>query len=113
MDKDEVKDYVQFQLEALEKRLMQKLDKKEEPSEVKKPIKKKKDPNAPKKPLSAFVLFSADRRVEIKKENPEITFVEMSKKLGEDWKAISSKEKEKYIKKAEEAKEKYKEEMKE
>lgn len=36
--------------------------------------KKKKDPNAPKRPLSAFMLFSQDKRASIKEENPDVTF---------------------------------------
>jgi hypothetical protein len=36
--------------------------------------KAKKDPNAPKRALSAFMLFSQEKRASVKKENPDATF---------------------------------------
>jgi len=36
--------------------------------------KKVKDPNEPKKPLSAYLLFSGDKREQVKKEHPDATF---------------------------------------
>uniref|UniRef100_A0A7S1C2J2 FACT complex subunit SSRP1 n=1 Tax=Corethron hystrix TaxID=216773 RepID=A0A7S1C2J2_9STRA len=48
------------------------------PTPVKKTVvkkkKKKKDPNAPKKAMTSFMHFSAARRSEIKKENPNLSF---------------------------------------
>jgi hypothetical protein len=34
----------------------------------------KKDPNAPKRALSAFMLFSQDKRQKVKEENPDASF---------------------------------------
>ncbi len=34
----------------------------------------KKDPNAPKRSLSAFMLFSQEKRATVKAENPDATF---------------------------------------
>ncbi len=36
--------------------------------------KAKKDPNAPKRALSAFMIFSQEKRAAVKDENPEATF---------------------------------------
>ncbi|BDA45001.1 probable non-histone chromosomal protein 6 [Coccomyxa sp. Obi] len=73
--------------------------KKRKPAPAKKDDKKKKakkDPNAPKKALSAFMFFSSAKRDEVKKENPEISFGEVGKVLGEKWKAIGATEKAKF-----------------
>jgi leucyl aminopeptidase (aminopeptidase T) len=67
----------------------------------------KKDPNAPKKGLSAFMLFSRDKRTELKAAKPEVTFAEMGKLLGLAWKELSDKQREVYVKMAEEDKVRY------
>ena len=64
------------------------------------------DPNKPKKPLSAYFLFTADKREEMKAKYPDLKVHELAKKMGELWKETT--EKSKYEKKAEEAKERYK-----
>ncbi len=69
--------------------------------------KAKRDPNAPKKGLSAFMLFSRDKRVELKAAKPEVTFSEMGKLLGLAWKELSEKQRAVYTKKAEEDKLRY------
>jgi hypothetical protein len=69
--------------------------------------KAKKDPNAPKKGLSAFMLFSRDKRAELKAANPEVTFAEMGKLLGQAWSALPEAQREVYAKKAEEDKARY------
>ena len=58
--------------------------------------KAKKDPNAPKKGLSSFMIFSQKMRPKVKAENPELTFGELGKKMGELFKALSPEEKEPY-----------------
>eukprot|EP00887_Chlorella_sp_A99_P002324 scaffold10.g2324.t1 len=70
----------------------------------------KKDPNAPKRPQSAYFIFMNENREKIKKENPEATFGQIGKIAGEQWKALSDKEKEPYTKKAEKDKERYEKE---
>lgn len=73
--------------------------------------KKVKDPNAPKKGMSAFMLFSNEQRNKIKADNPESSFGEIGRKVGEAWKALSEKQKQTYVKKAEEDKKRYESEM--
>lgn len=73
--------------------------------------KKVKDPNAPKKGMSAFMLFSNDQRNKIKTENPDLSFGEIGRKVGEAWKALSDKQKQVYVKKSEDDKKRYESEM--
>ena len=78
-------------------------------------VKKKgvKDPNAIKKPLSAYLLFCADKRDEVKAAMPEGTMSkEVMVEMGLKWNEIKTnkkyaKELEKYIKMAADAKERY------
>ena len=42
-----------------------------------------KDPNAPKGPKSAYILFSQDKREDLKKEFPEASQTELMQKCGE------------------------------
>jgi hypothetical protein len=74
--------------------------------------KKKKDPNAPKRALSAFMLFSQEKRNQIKTDNPEATFGQIGKLLGDAWKSASDDDKAPFLAKAEKEKEKYVEAMK-
>ena len=73
--------------------------------------KKVKDPNAPKKGMSAFMLFSNDQRTAIKTKNPEATFGEIGRKVGEAWKALTDKQRSVYTKKAETDKKRYETEL--
>lgn len=73
--------------------------------------KKKKDPNAPKRAMSSFMIFSQEMRPKIKAENPDMSFGELGKKLGEIFREMKPEEKEKYEKLAAEAKGKAKREM--
>jgi hypothetical protein len=74
--------------------------------------KKLKDPNAPKKPLTGYIRFSQEKRAKVKEENPELKGTEIMKKLGEMWKALSDKKKEKYNSPYKAELEAWKEEMK-
>jgi len=56
------------------------------------------DPDAAKKPQSAYLLFCADNRDLVKKENPEMSAQEIMAELGSMWKNLSAKSKEKYNK---------------
>jgi len=71
----------------------------------------KKDKNAPKRPMSAYMLFLGEKREQIKKDNPDITFTDIPKRAGEMWKALTDKTK--YEEMAKEAKVKYEQAMKE
>lgn len=73
--------------------------------------KAKKDPLAPKRGMSAFMLFSNEQRNKIKAENPEATFGEVGRKVGEAWKALNDKQKQVYVKKAEQDKKRYEDEL--
>mmetsp|Transcript_2163 Transcript_2163/g.3395 ORF Transcript_2163/g.3395 Transcript_2163/m.3395 type:complete len:826 (-) Transcript_2163:72-2549(-) len=73
--------------------------------------KKKKDPNAPKNAKSAYMYFSSAKRDEIKAANPDATFGQIGKLLGEEWKKISDDDKVEFEEKAEEDKKRYKKEM--
>eukprot|EP00850_Spirogloea_muscicola_P027075 SM015333S01369 [mRNA] locus=s15333:47:256:- [translate_table: standard] len=55
--------------------------------------KKKKDPNAPKRPLAPYMFYCKEQREIVKAENPEVTFGEIGKILGQQWSAMSEKEK--------------------
>jgi hypothetical protein len=47
--------------------------------------KKRKHPNAPKHPKSAFLWFTADYRERVKSENPDKSFQDLSRMLGDMW----------------------------
>eukprot|EP00429_Kryptoperidinium_foliaceum_P090675 CAMPEP_0176188666 /NCGR_PEP_ID=MMETSP0121_2-20121125/3033_1 /TAXON_ID=160619 /ORGANISM="Kryptoperidinium foliaceum, Strain CCMP 1326" /LENGTH=74 /DNA_ID=CAMNT_0017527249 /DNA_START=59 /DNA_END=283 /DNA_ORIENTATION=+ len=61
-----------------------------------KPKKAGKKAGGSGKKLSGFMLFSKENRAKVKAENPDITFGQTGKKLGEMWRALSDKEKEEY-----------------
>ncbi|KAI8390215.1 high mobility group box domain-containing protein [Blakeslea trispora] len=67
----------------------------------------KKDPNSPKRGLSAYMFFSQERRATVKEENPEASFGQIGKILGEKWQAMSAEEKKPYVEKAEADKKRY------
>ena len=69
--------------------------------------KAKKDPNAPKKPKSGYMFFSMETRHVIKTENPDSTFAELGKLLGEAWQGLSDADKQPYTDAATEDKERY------
>jgi hypothetical protein len=73
--------------------------------------KSKRDPNEPKRGMSAFMMFSNEHRNTIKTDNPEATFGEIGRKVGEAWKALNDKQKAVYTKKAEEDKHRYESEF--
>jgi hypothetical protein len=60
-----------------------------------KPKKKrvKRDPNAPKRNKSAYLWFANERRSELQKENPDLSFVEITKMCSSLWKGMSEDEK--------------------
>uniref|UniRef100_A0A7S2K4A5 HMG box domain-containing protein n=2 Tax=Leptocylindrus danicus TaxID=163516 RepID=A0A7S2K4A5_9STRA len=45
--------------------------------------------SAPKKPMTAFLFFANEERPRIKRGNPEMKNMEVSKRLGEMWKSMS------------------------
>ncbi|CCH62882.1 hypothetical protein TBLA_0I02240 [Henningerozyma blattae CBS 6284] len=78
------------------------------PRETKKrSTRRKKDPNAPKRALSAYMFFANETRDIVRSENPDVTFGQVGKILGERWKALSAEEKVPYETKAEADKKRY------
>ncbi|KAI3342732.1 hypothetical protein F4824DRAFT_494532 [Ustulina deusta] len=69
----------------------------------------KPDENAPERPPSAYVLFSNKMREDLKGQN--LTFTEIAKLVGENWQNLGRAEKEPFEKQANEAKEKYNQDL--
>lgn len=67
----------------------------------------------PKKPSSAYIFFSKEERINIKNKNPEMSFGDIAKLIGKNWKHISEKDKKKYIKMADDDKIRYNKQMEE
>lgn len=49
-----------------------------------------------KKPLTGFMLFSKEHREKVKADDPDLSFGQIGKKLGEMWRALTDDEKEAY-----------------
>ena len=81
----------------------------DEPAAKKSPKKKapKKDPNAPKKGKGSYMFFAEAKRSEFKELYPELSFGDLSKKIGEAWKTITDEEKAPYEENAAKDKERY------
>ncbi len=73
--------------------------------------KKKRDPNAPKKPMTAFMLFSNEMRSKLKEENPDLSFGDLAKLVGQKYKELSSDQMAIYEVKVKKDKERYNNEM--
>jgi hypothetical protein len=52
------------------------------------PRRKRKDPNAPKRAMTAYMLFSQEKRTQIKTDHPTVGFGQVGKLLGEAWAAL-------------------------
>lgn len=72
---------------------------------------KKRDPNKPRRALNGFLFFSKKRRTEIKEGNPSISFPELAKQIGEEWKKMADEDKAPFEKLALEDKVRYNKEM--
>ncbi|CCC71794.1 hypothetical protein NCAS_0I01260 [Naumovozyma castellii] len=73
----------------------------------KRTVRRKKDPNAPKRALSSYMFFANATRDIVRSENPDVTFGQVGKLLGERWKALTPEEKEPFELKAKQDKERY------
>lgn len=71
---------------------------------TKKENKKKSKESKPKKPLSAYMIFSNEKRVGLVEKFPELPVTEIAKKIGELWKKA---DKEKYAELSRKMKEQY------
>ncbi|RKP11949.1 high mobility group box domain-containing protein [Piptocephalis cylindrospora] len=56
----------------------------------------RKNPNAPKRPMSAYMFFANAQRDTVRAENPEATFGQIGKLLGERWRGMTSDDKKPY-----------------
>ncbi|KAL3499247.1 hypothetical protein ACH5RR_038340 [Cinchona calisaya] len=95
-------------MELLEQYMQFKQDQEAE-KENKKTNKKEKDPLKPKQPLTAFFLYSNERRATLLAENKNV--LEVAKILGEEWKNMTEKQRAPYEKMANKNKEQYLQEM--
>ena len=68
-----------------------------------------KDENKLKRPLSAYIIFSNENREKVIKDNKfeKKQVADIAKKLGEQWKKMTDKDKMPYTEKAKKAKEAY------
>ncbi|KAJ9706144.1 hypothetical protein PVL29_001617 [Vitis rotundifolia] len=89
--------------------LEQYLQFKQEAVKENKKKKKEKDPLKPKHPVSAFLLFSKERRAVLLAEDKNV--LEIAKIAGEEWKNMTEKQKRPYEEIAKKNKTKYHEEM--
>lgn len=67
----------------------------------------KDDPKAPHRNLSPYIHWAGTRREQVRQENPRAAFVEVARILGEEWKAISREERERFERIAEEDRQRY------
>ena len=65
----------------------------------------------PLPPRSAYLLFCSVTRPQLRQDNPDATFAELSKMLGEMWKAMDKQEHKQWKQQSEEDKERYRQEM--
>ncbi|CBK23957.2 uncharacterized protein [Blastocystis hominis] len=66
-----------------------------------------KVPGAPKRAMSPFLFFSNEKRGQIQTENPSMKITEVSVKLGEIWRDMTEEEKEPYMQKSREDRDRY------
>jgi Mg-chelatase subunit ChlI len=74
--------------------------KNEKPAKKEKKEKKEKKDAKEKKPrkLNAYMVFAIEVRESVKKNHPTASIIEIAKKIGEKWRALSDSEKAKYKK---------------
>ncbi|KAL0393651.1 UNVERIFIED_CONTAM: High mobility group B protein 6 [Sesamum latifolium] len=89
--------------------LEQYLQFKQEAQKDNKKTKKEKDPLKPKQPMSAYFIFSNERRAALFAENKNV--LEVARITGEEWKNMTEKQKAPYEQMALKSKEKYMQEM--
>ncbi|KAF2313434.1 hypothetical protein GH714_010980 [Hevea brasiliensis] len=82
---------------------------KQEAEKENKKSKKEKDPLKPKQPMSAFFLFSNERRTALLAEGKNV--LEVAKIAGEEWKNMTEEERRPYEEMAKKNKEKYMQEL--
>ena len=73
----------------------------------------RKDPSAPKRSMSAFLYFALIERPKLKEKNPDMANTDVSKLLGELWRAASKEDKRPFVEQEKKEREKYKVAMEE
>jgi len=73
--------------------------------------KRNTDPDHPKAAKSAYIIFCTEKRQEIKDNNPGLATKDVTRKLGETWRNMSDRNKEKYNKLAAKDKKRHADEM--
>ncbi|KAJ2000556.1 Non-histone chromosomal protein 6 [Coemansia thaxteri] len=68
---------------------------------------KKKDKTGPKRALSAYMFFSKDMRKTVQEENPDVSFGQIGRLLGDRWKGLNETEKAPYNARSEEDKQRF------
>jgi hypothetical protein len=74
---------------------------------------KKEKSDKPKRPTTAYLIFSNDNRDSIKEKNPNMKVTDIAKVLGGMWREMGDDEKQPYVDRAEQEKERYHRELKE
>lgn len=69
--------------------------------------KKRRNADQPKKPLSAFFLYSAKRRPDLKVKNPEMKLGDFAKVIGSEWREMTDDDKKPFADSAAILKEEY------
>lgn len=72
---------------------------------VKRCLKTRKDANAPKQARTNYLLYSNSVRDQVRKDNPDLSLGDLSKKIGDLWKQADKKTKTKFTKLAQKDKE--------
>ncbi|CAH2262820.1 high mobility group protein 20A isoform X1 [Pararge aegeria] len=77
----------------------------------KKPKKRKpktpRDVTAPRQPLTGYVRFLNERRDQLRAEQPELGFAELTRQLASEWSKLPVEEKQQYLNAADQDKERY------
>ncbi|XP_035828536.1 high mobility group protein 20A [Aplysia californica] len=66
-----------------------------------------RDSNAPKQPLSGYLRFLTERRELLRREQPSLSFADVSKLLGAEWSSLAQHHKQRYLEEADKEKEQY------
>ena len=77
------------------------------------PGRKKKDKDAPKKARTAYIFFSMECRAKARAEGAQISFIDLSKEIGEKWRDMEAGVRQKYLDLSSKDQEEYAEAMKE
>ncbi|XP_078070214.1 SWI/SNF-related matrix-associated actin-dependent regulator of chromatin subfamily E member 1-related-like isoform X2 [Mustelus asterias] len=74
---------------------------------------KKNIPNGPKAPLTGYMRFLNERREQLRAQQPDLPFPEITKTLGSEWSKLPPEDKQCYLDEAERAKQQYMKELQE